>query len=362
MRTILGSLKSAVLTAAVFAGLALPASAFDMAGKQITWIVPFEEGGGSDVLARLFQPYLEKELNATVIVLNLPGGASIKGANKFEATAETDGTYLMVASSATFAAAALEQQSVQYDPLNWEPIIGLPRGAVLFANPEKTGVTGQDMVADLTALKSAEIVVPAKSPTGSEILDLVSLDVLGLKPKVVFGLSTSDARQAFFRGETTIGQEGTGPYLSAVANAGVGVEPVPFLTYGYFDTNGELQRDPDLPDVPTVLEMYMAAYGEMPSGPSYEALLNLMNLKVSLSKVVVLPKGTPQEIVDGYIAAFRKIAADPVVVEKLKDEIGSLPIAFGADTKKVIEAGVKMQPSTRDWIADYLKTNHAASL
>jgi tripartite-type tricarboxylate transporter receptor subunit TctC len=362
MKTMLGSFRSAALTAALFAGLALPAAAFDMAGKRITWIVPFEEGGGSDVLARLFQPYLERELKATVIVLNLPGGASIKGANKFEATAETDGTYLMVASSATFAAAALEQQSVHYDPLHWEPIVGLPRGAVLFANPEKTGVKGQDMVADLMSLKSAEVVVPAKSPTGSEILDLVSLDILGVKPKVVFGLSTSQARQAFFRGEITIGQEGTGPYLSAVAEANTGVDPVPFLTYGYFDTNGSLQRDPDLPDVPTVLELYQAAYGTMPSGPSYDALLNLMNLKVSLSKVVVLPKGTPQDIVDGYIAAFQKIAADPVVVEKLKDEVGSLPIAFGADTRKVIEAGVKMLPSTRDWIADYLRDNHAASL
>lgn len=366
MKSLTKLLNPAVVAAAMSVAMVLPAQAKDLnlSGKRVTWIVPFEEGGGSDTLARLFQPYLEKELKATVIVLNQPGGASIKGANKFEASAATDGTVIFGASSATFAAASLEQQSVQFNPLGWEPIIGLPRGAVLYANPDTTHITGygKDMAGDLKAMKAAEVIVPAKSPTGSELLDLVVLDNLGIKPKVVFGLSTSKARQAFFRGEVSVCQDGTGAYLSKVASGETGTKAIPFVSYGYVDAKGVLQRDPDVPDVPTFLEVYKAGYGKAPSGPGYDALMNLLNLKISLSKVVVLPKGTSKDIVDGYIDVFKKIVQNPDVIQKLKEEVGSLPFTFGDDTRRVIEAGVKMQPSTRDWINEYLKVNHNASL
>ena len=41
-------------------------------------------------------------------------------------------------------------------------------------------------------------------------------------------------------------------------------------TYGVIDEDGNLQRDPDLPDVPTFPEFYEAVMGEAPSGPAYE--------------------------------------------------------------------------------------------
>lgn len=43
----------------------LPASAVDFSGKKITIITPFKEGGGTDGLARLFAPYLQKNCLAT---------------------------------------------------------------------------------------------------------------------------------------------------------------------------------------------------------------------------------------------------------------------------------------------------------
>ena len=79
-----------IAAAGLFVSLAgiLPASAVDYSGKKITIIVPFKEGGGTDGLARLFAPYLQKELpgNPDVIVLNQPGGGGVTGSNKFQRT------------------------------------------------------------------------------------------------------------------------------------------------------------------------------------------------------------------------------------------------------------------------------------
>ena len=79
----------------------LLALAVDFSGKKITIITPFKEGGGTDGLARLFAPYLQKELpgNPDVIVLNQPGGGGVTGSNKFQRTAAKDGTVLGMGST-----------------------------------------------------------------------------------------------------------------------------------------------------------------------------------------------------------------------------------------------------------------------
>ena len=52
-------------------------------------IVPYTEGGGTDLYARLFVPYLRKHLpgKPTVVIRNMPGGGSIMGSNYFDKTA-----------------------------------------------------------------------------------------------------------------------------------------------------------------------------------------------------------------------------------------------------------------------------------
>ena len=63
-------------------------------GKTVTIVVPFQEGGGSDVLTRLFQPFLNKHLpgNPKVVVFNRPGGAATKGSNYFDRKAKPEAT------------------------------------------------------------------------------------------------------------------------------------------------------------------------------------------------------------------------------------------------------------------------------
>ena len=73
----------AALGAAVV--LSGPVQAADFAGKRIEWIIPFQEGGGTDVWARFIVGPLSRELpgKPTIIIRNVPGGGSTTGANQF---------------------------------------------------------------------------------------------------------------------------------------------------------------------------------------------------------------------------------------------------------------------------------------
>ena len=101
------SLALGALAAVSTVALTLPAQAVDFSGKTIEWIVPFREGGGTDRLTRILQPKLAALLpgNPTVLVLNQPGGGSIKASNKFHRSAPSDGTMLFTASTLALGAA-----------------------------------------------------------------------------------------------------------------------------------------------------------------------------------------------------------------------------------------------------------------
>jgi tripartite-type tricarboxylate transporter receptor subunit TctC len=62
----------AVLAAAAWSG---SAAAQQYPSKPITMIIAFAPGGGTDLIARLIAPYIEKHLgnNARIIVTNRPG-------------------------------------------------------------------------------------------------------------------------------------------------------------------------------------------------------------------------------------------------------------------------------------------------
>lgn len=342
-----------------------PANAADFSGKTITLLVPYGEGGGSDTVARLMQPYLAEALpgKPTVIVLNQPGGGGIKGTNKWESSAPRDGTELVVNSTSAFISFTFGVKSVKYNPLKWEGVMGLPRGAVLYANPEQTKVAGgpDNIKSDIEKLRGTKVVNGAKTPVSAETLDIVALELLGIEPKPVFGLSTSGQRKAYMRGETNFNNDGTGVFVVRMKeNAG---EPVtPLFTYGYMAADGKIKRDPEFQELPTWNEVYETMYGKAPSGPGYDAYLNLYANKVSLSKVIALPPDTPKDIVDTHVAAFQKIYENPELKEKLVKEFGGLPVTFGEETNKALREGLDLKASSKEWLNNLLQTKYNASL
>ncbi|WP_436348504.1 Bug family tripartite tricarboxylate transporter substrate binding protein [Natronorubrum sp. FCH18a] len=68
----------------------------DYPNQPIRIVVPFSEGGSTDTYARQFQPHLSDELGVDIQIENIPGSASLRGAQEAYSS-EPDGyTYLMM--------------------------------------------------------------------------------------------------------------------------------------------------------------------------------------------------------------------------------------------------------------------------
>src|SRR5690606_28074961 len=104
MFSVAGVAVSAVLAGMIAAApVAAPDNKGGFSGKTVEWWMPFSEGGGTDVWARFFAPYLSKHLpgQPNVIIRNVPGGGSITGTNEFVARARPDGLALIGTSGST---------------------------------------------------------------------------------------------------------------------------------------------------------------------------------------------------------------------------------------------------------------------
>ncbi|MEM7463327.1 MAG: hypothetical protein AAF362_11690 [Pseudomonadota bacterium] len=359
-------LKKLVIGAAVATVLSLPDAAqagddFSLEGKTVTWVVGFREGGGTDRLTRVLQTKMSENLpgNPNVIVLNKPGGGSVTASNDFHANAPADGTMLIMASTSGLLPVLMGSKVAKYDPNEWVAITGFARGASLYAISDDIGVGGKDMKADYEALKNANIRFGTETPLSAELLDFVSMEMLDIDANYLFGLSSKDAEAAFQRGEMNMNTDNTRSYLK---DYGEDPKVNPVWSYGVIDENGDLQRDPDLPDVPTFPEFYEAVTGNKPEGPAYEMQKSLMNAKVMLSKAVMLPKGTPDHIREVYIEAMKNVTSDPEVAAALPREIGSMPLNFGDDTQRALASGTALDPEVRDWVAAFLQERFDTSL
>jgi tripartite-type tricarboxylate transporter receptor subunit TctC len=352
---------TALVAASAALAVAIPtafAAGPEFSGKKITIIVPFKEGGGADVYARLFQPYLAKHLpgEPTVIVRNLPGGGSVKGANKFESDAKPDGLTVMACSTSTLVGYLLGGAKAKYDPLGWRPVILSPRGAIFYTNPN-TGVTGKDIVADIKSLRKAKLAYGAKNPTSSELRGVLGFEMLGIKDvNVVFGLSSGEQRKAFLRGEININYDSAGTYSRKVAKFEKDGKLVPVFTMGYGAADGSIKRDPAYPDMPTISEGYEKLHGKAPSGPAADAYTAFLHMGVTASKSLVLPKGTPDEVVDVWVEAAKKVVADPDFRKKAKKVIGAYEQSYGKDAAGVLKMATGVSPETKAWLKEWIKT------
>lgn len=359
-----GMKRLAVGAAAVLALTAPQAYAgddFTLEGQTVTWIVGFSEGGGTDRLTRLLQAKLGEHLpgNPNVIVLNKPGGGSVIASNDFHENAPNDGTMLIMASTSSLLPVILGSDVANYDPNEWVAVTGFARGATMYAISDELGLGHEDMMADYEALQDASIRFGTETPLSAELLDFVSMEMLGVDARYVFGLSSKDAEAAFQRGEMNVNTDNTRSYLK---DYGEDAKVNPVWSYGVIDENGVLQRDPDLPDVPTFPEFYETVKGEAPSGLPYDMQQSLMNAKVMLSKAVMLPPGTPDHIREVYVEAMKKVTADPEIIAALPREVGSMPLNFGDDTQRAMSTGTALDPEVRDWAAGFLQERFNTSL
>jgi tripartite-type tricarboxylate transporter receptor subunit TctC len=125
------------------------ARAEDYPTHNVTILVPFAPGGGTDLLARAYAQVLEQEYGKTFVIENRPGGGTTIAATT-TANATPDGYTLMQGTSGTMAMNPTIFKHLSYEPLKTLVPVSLIAGTpfVLTVNPDLP----VNSVADLVAL------------------------------------------------------------------------------------------------------------------------------------------------------------------------------------------------------------------
>jgi tripartite-type tricarboxylate transporter receptor subunit TctC len=346
------------------AGIAASTLTFTAASAQqqvrfdkVELIIPYGPGGGSSLHGRLVASALEKHLpgNPTIVIRNIPGAGSVRGINEFDKDAKPDGKTIASIASGTFFSYVVEEPAVRYELPKFNAFLSSPFGVVVYARKNQAGGLTGDAVADVKRLQKNPPTYGGQNATSSDMPALLSLHLLGIKPRTLFGVSNNEARAGFERGELTLNYDNMASWES-------GVEPlikegtaVPLFTFGYVNEKGEVVRDPMAPHIPTFNEVYEKLHGKPLSGIEKDTWMSMLDIRVMASKMFVLPKGTPQHIIDVYSEAARKALAELQKNPEALEILGPYPQTFGREAQRTMISAAQFSDAQKQYLRNWAR-------
>lgn len=170
-----------------------------LAGEKVDLVVPYEPGGGYDIYARLLAPYLEKCLDATVVVKNEPGAGGLLAASK-TFVAPPDSLRTVLTNTVGLVSAQLAEAkgaSFQAEKFSWLGRVSAEPNVLVVAAGSKFG--------SFEELRKAtdEVRFVATGPGSNEYVNSTVLpEIYGFPAKTITGFEGSDgARAAVLSGD-----------------------------------------------------------------------------------------------------------------------------------------------------------------
>ena len=136
------------LLVAACALVSVAANAQTWPDKQITLIVPFGPGSGTDAISRIVAQHLSTALNQNVVVENKPGANGALAATQV-ARAAPDGYTLFMSTNSPHSAAPFLNKTIAYDPVkDFAPITRVGSFTLLLVvNPEVPAKSVSELIA-----------------------------------------------------------------------------------------------------------------------------------------------------------------------------------------------------------------------
>ncbi len=360
--TILSRLVATCSTLLLTLTFALSAQAADFSGKTIEWVIPFKEGGGSDKWARFYAPLLSETLpgNPSVVVKNMPGAGSTKGANWFASRAKPNGRTILGTSGSTQFPFLLGDRRVKFDYADWHVVLATATGGVAYL-PADLAARWQKDPQDV--IDNVDFIYASQGATRLDLVPLLAWEMLEMKVEPIFGIKGRGAgRLMFERGEVNIDYQTSSGFLGKVTPLVEEGKAVPIMTWGALDKDGNVVRDPTFPDIPTFKEVYQQVKGSAPSGDAWEAWKAFFVAGFPAQKMVFLPNGTSQDIIDTYSDAFKTITERPDFAEISKKRLGVYPQSTGEAAKLKLIQGTVVADSAKQWIKTWLQQRYGVKL
>lgn len=259
--------------------------------KPIRMIVPFPPGGGTDFVGRLVAKHLSQRLGQTIFVENRGGANGTVGLQALMQS-NPDGYTIATTSDTPLTVNPLLYENLPYEPL-------------------------RDFVLVATVARSAEMLAVHPSIPARNVPELIAFAKEN-PDRLSFGSggvgNFSHLAMELFSLETGVKllhvpYKGTGPAAMALIAGDVQIGFIPVQTLLPYVKSGQLvaiaigepQRMPSLPDVPTVSE-------------------TLPGFETAAWEGIVVPAGTPKEIVTRLREATLSIMRDPAIAKQFTDQ------------------------------------------
>ena len=300
--------------ALIYAG---SATAQSYPAKPIRIIVPYAPGGSTDVVFRLLAPRLSEDLGQTVVVDNRPGGSSTIGLD-LAAKSPPDG-HTWGAPNITFGANPSLMKKMPFD--------------------SEKDLVPVSQVTVVTMVLSLHPSVPARSV--KQLIGLAKARPGELNFSSAGNASANHLATAKFMhmsgtNLTHVPYKGGGPAVISLVSGETSMLFATIPSAIQHIQSGRLrglavsraQRNPALPDVPTVAEAGV---------PGYEAIE---------WNGVMVPAGTPPAVVRRIHQSLSKVLAAPAMKERIvgvgAEVVGSSPEEFTAFIKSEFAAWAKV--------------------
>ena len=328
--------------------------------KTIEWVIPFKEGGGGDTWARFNANYFTKHIqgNPVVIISNIPGGGSIKGANLFADRVKPDGLMILGTSGTTQMPFLLDDPRVKYNYSKYKPIMSYPTGGVVYCSP----ALGISSAAELASIKDKPLKYASQGPTSLDIVPIFSFDLLELNVQAVFGFRGRGAgRLAFERGEVLIDYQTSSAYLKNVMPLVESREAIPLFSFGALDANGNLIRDPSFPDLPHFGEVY-ETQGFAREGIKWDTWFAFMSAGFGGMKLLLTPKETPDAIVKLFQDGIERMKLDPEYIEKKVKALGLYEQSTGKKADKIFTLATEVGVDEKNFMKEWLRGRYGLNI
>lgn len=323
---------------------------------SVQLIVPFAPGGGTDTFARVLAPALAEDVEGqpSVQVVNRDGGESITGTNQFVTDNPDDGSQVLVSSATTTFQWLLGLSQVKYDFTKLKPVMVAGTGGVIYVS-EESGISSVEDLKD----PPNELSYGGISATGLDLSALLAFDLLKVHPKTTFGFEgRGPARLALARGETNIDYQTTAGYLTEVEPMVEDGSAIPLMTFGVLDDQGDVVRDPNFKDLPTVPEVYEQLYGQKPSGPGYDAYVAFLAAGCTYQKGLWVTAETPDSVRDAFIAAVPDLEDNEKFEQSREADLGNYPVYQGDEVEDALNKAFNISDSVKEYVLDMLENTY----
>ncbi len=293
------------LAALAFCSFAAPAQAAGYPDHPITMIVPFPPAGTTDLIARNVAQALEKELGQTIVVENRAGAGGNVGMGALS-RAKADGYTIGMGTVGTQTINQFLYKDMPFDPQkDFAPIaLAGTTPNVIAVNAKSDIKSLKDLIEKAKAAKDKKLsyaspgIGSSVHLTGAYLEDAAGISMLHVPFKGVSG-----SMPALIGGQVDILMDNLPSTLSQVKDGG--------KVRGIAVTGA--QRDPSVPDIPTVAE----------SG--------LPGFDVTAWFALYAPAGAPPEALETLVAAAKKALASDDLKQKLQQTSAQPGTVFGKD-------------------------------